>query len=105
MRTIQNNYQIYQNDPHDLTDFQFPYWQSDQRFFRSLEMEIWHDLAYMYISLSQWRDVEICLSKSKSISSFSAVSWHVTGKPGFPFCSFSLDRHSSPTTTKELLTM
>ncbi|EXB53504.1 Tetratricopeptide repeat protein 7A [Morus notabilis] len=46
---------------------------------RSLELEIWHDLAYMYISLSQWRDAEICLSKSKSITSYSAVRWHVTG--------------------------
>ncbi|KHG28092.1 Tetratricopeptide repeat protein 7A [Gossypium arboreum] len=43
------------------------------------EQEIWHDLAYLYISLSQWRDAEICLSKSKAISSYSAVRFHATG--------------------------
>ena len=43
-------------------------------------MEVWHDLAYMYINLSQWHDAELCLSKSKSVSSYSAVRWHVTGK-------------------------
>ncbi|PON34760.1 Tetratricopeptide-like helical domain containing protein [Parasponia andersonii] len=47
---------------------------------RTLELEIWHDLAYIYIRLSQWRDAEICLSKSKSISSYSAIRWHATGK-------------------------
>ncbi|XWS76215.1 hypothetical protein CRYUN_Cryun01aG0156700 [Craigia yunnanensis] len=46
---------------------------------RSFEQEIWHDLAYLYISLSQWRDAEICLSKSKAISSYSAVRIHATG--------------------------
>ncbi|OMO96643.1 Tetratricopeptide-like helical [Corchorus capsularis] len=48
-------------------------------FSRSFEQEIWHDLAYLYISLSQWRDAEICLSKSKAISSYSAVRNHATG--------------------------
>ncbi|PON66793.1 Tetratricopeptide-like helical domain containing protein [Trema orientale] len=47
---------------------------------RSLELEIWHDLAYIYIRLSQWRDAEICLSKSKSVSSYSAIRWHATGR-------------------------
>ncbi|XVF81026.1 hypothetical protein PTKIN_Ptkin15bG0123300 [Pterospermum kingtungense] len=46
---------------------------------RSFEQDIWHDLAYLYISLSQWRDAEICLSKSKAISSYSAVRSHATG--------------------------
>ncbi|XWS31393.1 hypothetical protein CRYUN_Cryun23aG0071800 [Craigia yunnanensis] len=49
-------------------------------FSRSFEQEIWHDLAYLYISLSHWRDAEICLSKSKAISSYSAVRNHATGK-------------------------
>ncbi|KAE8730621.1 hypothetical protein F3Y22_tig00002919pilonHSYRG00269 [Hibiscus syriacus] len=48
-------------------------------FSRSFEQEIWHDLAYLYISLSRWQDAEICLSKSKAISSFSAVRDHATG--------------------------
>ncbi|XWS47011.1 hypothetical protein CRYUN_Cryun14cG0117300 [Craigia yunnanensis] len=46
---------------------------------RSFEQEIWHDLAYLYISLSQWRDAEICLSKSKATGSYSAVRYHATG--------------------------
>lgn len=54
-------------------------YKSGQRSSRSLEVEVWHDLAYMYINLSQWHDAELCLSKSKSISPYSAVRWHVTG--------------------------
>ncbi|KAK8623810.1 hypothetical protein V6N13_065173 [Hibiscus sabdariffa] len=46
---------------------------------RSLEMEAWHDLANVYTSLSQFRDAEVCLSKSKAISPFSATRWYSTG--------------------------
>ncbi|XP_041004685.1 protein NPGR2-like [Juglans microcarpa x Juglans regia] len=46
---------------------------------KSLEVEVWHDLAYLYISLSQWHDAEICLSKSKAICSYSASRCHATG--------------------------
>ncbi|KAL2487955.1 no pollen germination related 2 [Forsythia ovata] len=46
---------------------------------KNLEMETWHDLASIYIRLSQWRDAEICLSKSEAISSFSASRWHTAG--------------------------
>ncbi|RVW28811.1 Protein NPGR2 [Vitis vinifera] len=46
---------------------------------RRLEMETWHDLANVYTSLSQWRDAEVCLSKSKAIGSHSASRWHSTG--------------------------
>ncbi|KAE8714644.1 No pollen germination related 2 isoform 4 [Hibiscus syriacus] len=46
---------------------------------RSLEMETWHDLANVYTSLSQFRDADICLSKSKAISPFSAARWYSTG--------------------------
>ncbi|XVF66441.1 hypothetical protein PTKIN_Ptkin10aG0036100 [Pterospermum kingtungense] len=46
---------------------------------RSMEMDTWHDLANVYVSLSQWRDAEICLSKSKAISPFSATRWYSTG--------------------------
>ncbi|GFY93098.1 no pollen germination related 2 [Actinidia rufa] len=42
-------------------------------------METWHDLAYVYTSLSQWRDAEVCLLKSKAISPHSASRWHSTG--------------------------
>ncbi|KAL5781651.1 hypothetical protein ACOSP7_006680 [Xanthoceras sorbifolium] len=46
---------------------------------RSLEMETWLDLANVYISLSQWRDAEVCLSKSKAINSYSASGFHSAG--------------------------
>lgn len=46
---------------------------------RTLEMETWHDLANVYASLSQWRDAEVCLSKSEAIGPHSASRWHSTG--------------------------
>ncbi|CAK9162191.1 unnamed protein product [Ilex paraguariensis] len=46
---------------------------------KSLELETWHDLAFVYISLSQWHDAEICLSKSKAFSGGSASRWHTAG--------------------------
>ncbi|XP_057480939.1 protein NPGR2-like [Actinidia eriantha] len=46
---------------------------------RTLELETWHDLALVYISLSQWRDAEICVSKSEAIRYHSASRWHVLG--------------------------
>ncbi|TQD69843.1 hypothetical protein C1H46_044624 [Malus baccata] len=44
-----------------------------------LDLEIWNDLAYFYINLSQWRDAEACLSKSKGRRAFSANRCHATG--------------------------
>ncbi|KAK6937746.1 hypothetical protein RJ641_031254 [Dillenia turbinata] len=44
-----------------------------------LEQETWHDLAHIYISLKQWSDAEICLSKSKAISPWSAGRLHAKG--------------------------
>ncbi|KAE8668799.1 Detected protein of unknown function [Hibiscus syriacus] len=52
--------------------------QVQRSFVENFELEIWHDLAYLYISLSQYRDAEICLSKSKTINSYSAVRNHAT---------------------------
>ncbi|XP_024926263.1 protein NPGR2 isoform X2 [Ziziphus jujuba] len=46
---------------------------------RSLEMETWHDLASLYTRLSQWRDAEVCLSKSQAINPHSASRWHCAG--------------------------
>ncbi|XXG89806.1 hypothetical protein AAC387_Pa12g1721 [Persea americana] len=46
---------------------------------RSLEIETWHDLAHVYISMSQWRDAEVCLSKSSAICPHSASRWHTKG--------------------------
>ncbi|TXG63867.1 hypothetical protein EZV62_010861 [Acer yangbiense] len=46
---------------------------------RSLELDVWHDLAFVFINLSQWHDAEICLSKSKAISAYSATRCHAYG--------------------------
>ncbi|KAL5990409.1 hypothetical protein ACLOJK_011309 [Asimina triloba] len=46
---------------------------------RRLEIETWHDLANIYISKSQWRDAEVCLSRSRIISPPTASMWHATG--------------------------
>ncbi|KAG6571538.1 Protein NPGR2, partial [Cucurbita argyrosperma subsp. sororia] len=46
---------------------------------RRLKMEVWHDLALVYIRLLQWHDAEACLSKSKAICSHSASRCHITG--------------------------
>lgn len=54
-------------------------WQRSRTQAKSLELEVWHDLAYVYISLSQWRDAEICLSKSEVICYYSADRSHATG--------------------------
>ncbi|KAF0893315.1 hypothetical protein E2562_023949 [Oryza meyeriana var. granulata] len=47
---------------------------------RSLEIETWYDLVLLYISMSQWRDAELCISKMKAISPYSALACHATGK-------------------------
>ncbi|KAI3806088.1 hypothetical protein L1987_21980 [Smallanthus sonchifolius] len=47
--------------------------------YKDLELETWHDLAMVYISLSQWRDVEACLSRSKAINYYSSSRLHITG--------------------------
>ncbi|WOL09955.1 hypothetical protein Cni_G18709 [Canna indica] len=47
---------------------------------RNLEIQTWHDLANVYISMSQWRDAEVCLSKLKSFSPYSALRWHAAGQ-------------------------
>ncbi|XP_068489392.1 protein NPGR2-like isoform X4 [Phaseolus vulgaris] len=46
---------------------------------KRLEMEIWHDLANVYATLSQWRDAEVCLAKSENINPYSASRWHTKG--------------------------
>ncbi|CAH1417810.1 unnamed protein product [Lactuca virosa] len=46
---------------------------------KSLEMETWHDLAMVYMKLSQWRDAEACLLKSENISYYNASRLHITG--------------------------
>ncbi|KAG6395235.1 hypothetical protein SASPL_145876 [Salvia splendens] len=51
----------------------------DRQSITSLELETWHDLANVYASLSQWRDAEICLSKSEAINPHSASRLHSAG--------------------------
>ncbi|XP_021847656.1 protein NPGR2 isoform X2 [Spinacia oleracea] len=46
---------------------------------KSLEVETWHDLANLYTSLSQWRDAEVCLSKSEALCRHSASRCHSRG--------------------------
>ncbi|XP_031113872.1 protein NPGR2 [Ipomoea triloba] len=46
---------------------------------RTLELEIWLDLASIYIKLSQWQDAEICLSKAKTINHYSASRFYTVG--------------------------
>ncbi|XP_076934022.1 protein NPGR2-like [Bidens hawaiensis] len=46
---------------------------------RRLELEIWNDLAKVYISLSQWPDADACLVNSKAISDYSASTRHTIG--------------------------
>ncbi|CAH8340729.1 unnamed protein product [Eruca vesicaria subsp. sativa] len=46
---------------------------------RSLELGTWHDLALIYINLSQWRDAEKCLSRSRLIAPYSPVRYHTQG--------------------------
>ncbi|KAK7393373.1 hypothetical protein VNO78_21926 [Psophocarpus tetragonolobus] len=46
---------------------------------RNLEVEIWHDIAYVYINLLRWHDAEACLSKSKAIKPLSASRCHAIG--------------------------
>ncbi|KAI4318094.1 hypothetical protein L6164_025902 [Bauhinia variegata] len=41
--------------------------------------KIWHDLANIYTTLSQWQDAEVCLSKSQAIHPYSASRFHSTG--------------------------
>lgn len=63
----------------NILHFYFYIVQSRSKINRSLEMETWHDLANLYTSLSQWRDAEVCLSKSQAINPHSASRWHSTG--------------------------
>ncbi|KAJ4774260.1 no pollen germination related 2 [Rhynchospora pubera] len=47
---------------------------------RTIEMETWYDLAHVYLSMKQLKDVELCLSRLKAIRSYSSLYWHATGK-------------------------
>nr|XP_043637347.1 protein NPGR2-like isoform X2 [Erigeron canadensis] len=50
-----------------------------RKYSKDLELETWHDLAMVYISLSQWRDAEACLLKSEAINYYSSSHWYISG--------------------------
>ena len=47
--------------------------------YKSLETETWYDLALLYLGMSQWRDAEVCVSKIRAVSCYSALAWHAAG--------------------------
>lgn len=47
---------------------------------KSLEINTWYDLALLYLRLSQWKDVELCISKIEAINPYSPLVFHATGK-------------------------
>ncbi|XP_072956856.1 protein NPGR2 [Typha angustifolia] len=47
---------------------------------RSLEVDTWHDLVHVYLSMKQLKDAEGCLSNLKLICPYSASGWHATGQ-------------------------
>lgn len=51
----------------------------------SMETEAWYNLALLYLSLSQWRDTELCISKIKAASSYSPLAYHATGASYSPY--------------------
>ncbi|KAK6785908.1 hypothetical protein RDI58_014433 [Solanum bulbocastanum] len=53
--------------------------KKEKDFNRTMEMETWHDLAFIYIKSSQWQDAEFCISKSEAISCYSASRLYIAG--------------------------
>uniref|UniRef100_A0ACD5WVZ3 Uncharacterized protein n=1 Tax=Avena sativa TaxID=4498 RepID=A0ACD5WVZ3_AVESA len=45
----------------------------------SMETETWYGLALLYLSMSQWRDAELCIAKIKAINAYSPLAYHATG--------------------------
>ncbi|CAN1270304.1 Protein NPGR2 [Linum perenne] len=46
---------------------------------RQLELEVWHDLASLYVSLSRWRDAEVCTLYEKKGLLKEALTTFITG--------------------------
>ncbi|CAN1229428.1 Protein NPG1, partial [Linum perenne] len=44
------------------------------------EYEVWHGLADLYSSLSQWKDAEVCLEKARELKKYSPELLHCEGK-------------------------
>jgi ATP-dependent RNA helicase DHX36 len=73
----------------ELSDAALPFLQG-QKDDRSMETETWYDLALLYLSLSQWSNAELCVSKIKSINAYSPLAYHATGASFFPPTSLAL---------------
>ncbi|CAN1229406.1 Protein NPG1 [Linum perenne] len=43
------------------------------------EYEVWHGLADLYSSLSQWKDAEVCLEKARELKKYSPELLHCEG--------------------------
>ncbi|XP_027941977.1 protein NPGR1-like [Vigna unguiculata] len=46
---------------------------------QKLEMEVWQDLASIYVDLCSFLDAKVCVDKAQLIDFFSPRSWHITG--------------------------
>ncbi|XP_014502513.1 protein NPGR1 [Vigna radiata var. radiata] len=46
---------------------------------QKLEMEVWQDLATIYVDLCSFLDAKACVDKAQLIEFFSPRSWHITG--------------------------
>jgi tetratricopeptide repeat protein 7 len=46
---------------------------------KSIEKEVWLDLASIYIKLESWQDANLCLQKAKCNQLSSSKYWHVQG--------------------------
>ncbi|XP_057862240.2 protein NPGR1 [Cryptomeria japonica] len=47
---------------------------------RAVELEAWQELAYVYTSLGQWSDGDLCLDRATGIKLHSSINWHARGK-------------------------
>jgi hypothetical protein len=52
---------------------------------KSTEMEIWLDLASIYIKLESWQDANLCLEKAKCSQLLSPKYWHVQGNTALKY--------------------
>ncbi|XP_058736985.1 protein NPG1-like [Vicia villosa] len=43
------------------------------------EFDVWHGLANLYVSLSHWKDAEICLQKARELKQYSAATIQTEG--------------------------
>lgn len=44
------------------------------------EIDVWHDLEELYISLSGWKDAQVCLQRAREFDEYSVETLHMEGK-------------------------